>query len=100
MGDIGGLIETVKDLKLEENTTLHKRLEQGLFTIRDLYEQFQMISSMGPIGKIMGMIPGFTSDMFQGSEKDISLKMKSFMTIMDSMHTSGSVKIVLVIFRF
>lgn len=92
MGDIGGLIETVKDMKLDENKEMQKRLEQGQFSLRDMYDQFQMILNMGPISKVMGMLPGFTADMFQGSEKDASAKIKSYMTIMDSMTHQGKRK--------
>jgi signal recognition particle subunit SRP54 len=88
MGDIGGLIDQMQELKLDENSDMQKRLEQGLFTLRDMYEQFQMIMSLGPINKVMANLPGFTSDMFKGSEKEISQRFKTHMTIMDSM-TNG-----------
>lgn len=86
MGDISGLIEKVQDLNLEEHKDMQKRLEQGLFTIRDMYDQMQMIMNMGPISKMMGMLPGFTPEMFKGSEKEASHRIKTFMVIMDSMH--------------
>lgn len=88
MGDVGGLIETVKDLNLDDNKELLKKLEQGIFTLRDMYDQLQNILKMGPISKIMGMIPGFSSEMFQGSEKDVSGRMKRFLAIMDSMNNA------------
>src|SRR4051812_9924738 len=31
---------------------------QGVFTLRDMYEQFQNILKMGPLNKVMEMIPG------------------------------------------
>ena len=89
MGDIGGLLDQMKDLKIEDNAEMQKRLEKGLFSLRDMYDQFQMIMSLGPIGKVMSNLPGFTSDMFKGSEKEISNRFKSHMTIMDSMTTAG-----------
>jgi signal recognition particle subunit SRP54 len=45
-----------------------------------------MIINMGPISKVMGMLPGFTSEMFQGTEKEASQRLRAFMTIMDSMN--------------
>lgn len=86
MGDIGGLIEKVQELKIEDHKEMQKRFEKGLFSIRDMYEQLQMVMNMGPISKVMGMLPGFTSEMFQGTEKETSHRLKSFMTIMDSMN--------------
>ena len=90
MGDIGGLIESVQDLNLEDKADMQKRLEAGLFSLRDMYDQFQMIMSLGPISKVMAKLPGFTSDMFKGSEKDIASRFKSHMTIMDSMTIKGN----------
>ncbi|CAG8624520.1 10201_t:CDS:10 [Acaulospora morrowiae] len=77
MGDISGLMETVQDLKLDQNKNLMKNLEQGIFTIRDMYEQFQNISKMGPLSKMMQMMPGMSEMNFEG-----------LMTIMDSMSES------------
>lgn len=85
MGDLQGLVETVKDLKLDQNTDLIKKLEAGIFTLRDLYDQLGMIMQMGPISKVMGMIPGFSSDVFQGSDKEMTARMRRCMTLMDSM---------------
>ena len=34
---------------------------QGVFTLRDMYEQFQNVMKMGPLGKVMSMIPGKSS---------------------------------------
>lgn len=87
MGDISGLIETVQDLKLEErNKGLMKRLEQGeSFIIRDLQQQFQSIQQMGPLSKIMGMLPGFSSGMFAGTEQETQQRMRRMMTIFESM---------------
>ncbi|ESN93097.1 hypothetical protein HELRODRAFT_189679 [Helobdella robusta] len=53
MGDIEGLIDKVSELKLDDNEELMKKLKQGQFTLRDMYEQFQNIMKMGPFGQIM-----------------------------------------------
>lgn len=53
MGDIEGLVEKVEQLKLENNEELIKKLKEGQFTLRDMYEQFQNIMKMGPINQIM-----------------------------------------------
>jgi signal recognition particle subunit SRP54 len=53
MGDIEGLIEKVEQLKLENNEELIRKLKEGQFTLRDMYEQFQNIMKMGPINQIM-----------------------------------------------
>ncbi|CAG8492136.1 483_t:CDS:10 [Acaulospora colombiana] len=88
MGDISGLMETVKDLKLDQNKNLMKNLEQGIFTIRDMYEQFQNISKMGPLSKMMQMMPGMSEMNFEGSDELGAQRIKRLMTIMDSMSES------------
>jgi len=86
MGDIEGLVEKVSELGLEDNEELVKRLKQGQFTLRDMYEQFQTILNMGPFQQIMSMIPGFGPDfMSKGNEQESVARLKRLMTIMDSM---------------
>ncbi|ESO87711.1 hypothetical protein LOTGIDRAFT_127402 [Lottia gigantea] len=89
MGDIEGLIDKVNELKLDDNEELMKKLKQGQFTLRDMYEQFQNIMKMGPFSQIMGMIPGFSSDfMTKGTEQESMARLKKLMTMMDSMNDS------------
>ncbi|TPX71079.1 hypothetical protein SpCBS45565_g01362 [Spizellomyces sp. 'palustris'] len=85
MGDIGGLIETVQDMKLDQNKGLLKKLEQGVFTLRDMHDQLQTISNMGPLSKVMSMVPGIPQEMLQLSDKEGSVRLKRFMCMMDSM---------------
>ncbi|KAI6181118.1 Signal recognition particle 54 kDa protein [Aphelenchoides besseyi] len=86
MGDVEGLVEKVTEMGLEDNEDLMKRLKQGQFSLRDMYEQFQNIMKMGPLGQIMEMIPGFGADfMTKGNEKESVNRLKRLMTIMDSM---------------
>jgi signal recognition particle subunit SRP54 len=86
MGDIQGLMETVKDLKLDKQASLLKTLQTGIFTLRDLYQQFQTIMSMGPLSKVMGMLPGMSPEMLSAvGDEQGNNKLKTFMCIMDSM---------------
>ncbi|PFX23134.1 signal recognition particle 54 kDa protein [Stylophora pistillata] len=87
MGDIEGLIDKVNELKLEDNEELIDKLKHGVFSLRDMYEQFQNIMKMGPFGQIMGMIPGFSTDFLsKGNEQESMARLKKLMTIMDSMN--------------
>lgn len=85
MGDIEGLMDKVNELKLDENDELINKLKHGEFTLRDMYEQFQNIMKMGPINQILGMIPGLGQDFMPISEEESMMRLKSIMTIMDSM---------------
>lgn len=53
MGDIEGLIDKVNELKLEDNEGLIEKIKHGVFTLRDMYEQFQNIQKMGPFSQIV-----------------------------------------------
>ncbi|PIO57761.1 SRP54-type protein, GTPase domain protein [Teladorsagia circumcincta] len=53
MGDIAGLVDMVNDIGIKDNEELVSRLKHGLFTLRDMYEQFQNIMKMGPFSQIM-----------------------------------------------
>ncbi len=60
MGDIETLLEKAKEAITEEEAQdLSKKLLKGEFNLVDLYSQMEAMSKMGPLGKIMEMIPGF-----------------------------------------
>lgn len=40
---------------------LMESMQKGAFSMRILYEQFANIQKMGPVGQIMGMIPGLSN---------------------------------------
>merc|ERR1712139_632536 len=63
-------------------------MSKGVFTLRDLYEQFQNVMKMGPLGQVMQMIPGMSGLMSDGMEKQGTERLKRFMTVMDSMTSS------------
>ena len=84
MGDLRGLVDTMKQLDLEkDHAELAQRLEKGIFTLKDMKEQFLMFQKLGPLKSIMGMIPGFSSEMFAGD--DAQSRLKRMTIIMDSM---------------
>ncbi len=60
MGDLEGLLEKAKEaISEEEAQDLGKKLLKGEFNLIDLYEQMNAMKKMGPLGKVMEMIPGF-----------------------------------------
>src|SRR5688572_9856732 len=50
-----------------------------------MYEQFQNISQLGPLSKMMQMMPGMSEMNFEGSDELGAQRIKRLMTIMDSM---------------
>ncbi|MBI2549857.1 signal recognition particle protein [Candidatus Woesearchaeota archaeon] len=60
MGDIEALLEKAKEAITEEEAKdISEKFLKGEFTLLDLYEQMQAIKKMGPIAKVMEMVPGF-----------------------------------------
>lgn len=61
MGDLESLLEKVQDAVSEDEAKdLQKKLLKGEFSLLDLYEQMQAMRKMGPLNKLVEMIPGFS----------------------------------------
>ena len=59
MGDLEALLEKTQDaISQEDAEDLGKKLLKGDFNLIDLYEQTQALKKMGPLNKVMEMIPG------------------------------------------
>lgn len=96
MGDITGLMEKISDIQRpEQQKELLKRLNQGQFTIRDFQSQFQSLMQLGPVSKVLGMLPGGLGDMISGGalqggnsqnvDEKSEIMMKRMMGMLDSM---------------
>ena len=94
MGDVSGLMDRFNDVAMmtskEKTMEMAKRLEQGIFTLADLKEQLQMMVNMGPMSKVLGMIPGMSGMLgtANSGDEDVSKKMKGFLTCLDSLSRS------------
>ena len=60
MGDIQGLVEKVQAAGVEDTAKIAESFKGKQFTLETLLLQFQQIEKMGPLGKVMEMIPGFS----------------------------------------
>ncbi len=61
MGDLEALLEKTKEAISEEKAQdLGKRFLKGEFNFLDLYEQMEAMSKMGPLSKIMDLVPGMS----------------------------------------
>ena len=85
-GDIEGLLEKVKEAVTEEEAKdMGKKFLKGDYNLIDLYEQMSAMRKMGPLTKIMEMIPGMgqmkiPKDVLQQQE----VKIEKWKYIMDS----------------
>lgn len=81
-----GLVETVQDMQIDPNTSVDmlRKMEQGQYSLCDMGEHLRMVVSMGPLSRVMGMLPGNMGDLFSG-DADGPLKMRRCLTVFDSM---------------
>jgi len=85
LGDMKELLQTVEEaIPKDQQERIVKKMQSGNMTLRDVREQLQATMKMGPLDKVMQMIPGF-SNMQLPDNLDASGKLKNFINIMDSM---------------
>ena len=59
MGDVQTLVERAQDVvDAKSAAKLEEKLRKASFTLEDMLEQLQQVQKMGPIGQLVGMIPG------------------------------------------
>lgn len=56
-----GIQDVVPEDSMKEE--IMDSIQKGNFTMRILKDQLQNILKMGPVGQVMGMIPGFANNM-------------------------------------
>lgn len=63
MGDVETLIEKAEEaFEAEQAEQAAARLLEGTFTLEDFLEQMQQIKKMGPLGNLVGMMPGIPKE--------------------------------------
>ena len=86
MGDILGLIEKAEaNLDRENAQKAAEKLVSGNFTLEDFLSQLQEVRKMGPIGQLLGMIPGMGSAKMQIDEQDAEKQLRRTEAIIHSM---------------
>ena len=90
MGDIQTLLEkaqeAVQDEEKAEETA--KKLMSGRFSLLEMREQMEMLSGMGPLSKVMDMIPGMAqarTKMKSSQMEETQRKFETWKVIMSSM---------------
>jgi len=59
MGDIVSLVEKAQqDIDVEDAAKLEEKMLKSTFDLEDFKQQLKQLKSMGPLGDLMGMIPG------------------------------------------
>ena len=77
MGDLNALLEHVKSATDEKQAKrIEERMQEGKFTVLDLYGQLEQMNKMGSMDKMLGMVPGMSAAKVP---KDVLAKQKSKM---------------------
>lgn len=86
MGDLHTLLErmreSIDEVKAEETA---RKIMSGHFTLREMYEQMEMLADVGPLKKVMSMLPGFPGMKQDINAEELQEKLARFHVIMDSM---------------
>jgi len=88
MGDIVGLVsEAMEKFDQDETARLQAKMEKGRFTLDDFMAQMSQVKKLGPMGKVMGMIPGMSemTRQMNMNEGDVEKQMGHMRAIYDSM---------------
>jgi signal recognition particle subunit SRP54 len=84
MGDIKALVEKVREAEVVVPGKKARAFLEGKFTLKDMYDQMVAVRKMGPLKKIIGMVPGganIPDDAMETAEK----KLDSWRVIIQSM---------------
>jgi Signal recognition particle GTPase len=87
MGDLSSLAQIAQESfgDDEEVQDASRNMMSGRFTMKDMYTQMEAVTKMGPLQKVMGMIPGFSKMEDKIDYEESQKRLKRYRTIMDSM---------------
>ena len=86
MGDTLTLVEKAQqEFDEEEQQRLEKNLQKGEFTLDDFKKQLKQIRRLGPLGKVLGMLPGMGEMKAAMDEMNADEGMNRLFGIIDSM---------------
>jgi signal recognition particle subunit SRP54 len=86
MGDVLSLIERAEEV-LDEDIAERgaKKLMEGKFNLEDFLEQLQQVKKLGPLNKVLDMIPGMGQLTAEIPEEDMEKQLKQTQAIISSM---------------
>ena len=89
MGDIIGLVtEAMQKFDEQETARMQEKLQKGEFTLEDFMGQMKQVNRLGPMSKVMGMIPGMSqlTQQLNMGDGDMEKQMGRMRAIYDSMN--------------
>jgi signal recognition particle subunit SRP54 len=90
MGDLQTLLEKAQDsMEGKDPEDLAKKMMSGRFTLLDMRDQMEMLTKMGPLDKIMNLLPagfgGQKGPVEMQDPREAQARLKKFKVIMNSM---------------
>ena len=85
MGDIESLVRKVKEAEIETSEKDLKAFLSGRFTLADMYQQFESMRKMGPLQKVLSMLPGLGYSLPKEDFEIAEKKMDRWRVIIQSM---------------
>ena len=85
MGDIEGLVAKVKEAETPVSEKDVAAMLSGKFSLQDMYNQFEAMQNMGPLQKVLGMIPGFSYQLPTDEVENAQERLENWKVIIQSM---------------
>lgn len=87
MGDLQALLEAAQEAVTDEEKAERtaRKILSGRFTLVEMREQMEMLQGMGPMSKVLSMIPGMGGRMSDAAMADTQKRLAKFRVIMGSM---------------
>ncbi len=87
MGDISALVDLAKSELQDDDDAMQagKNIMSGKFTLNDMYNQLKAMNKMGPLQKVMSLIPGMSKFEDKMDFEATQAKLAKYRYIMDSM---------------
>lgn len=86
-GDMKGVVDIISSAVSQDRgktEELAKHLQEGTFSLRDMYSQFETMLNMGPLNQLMEKLPGM-GQLMAGKGDEGTKRIKTFLVILDSM---------------
>jgi signal recognition particle subunit SRP54 len=58
IGDVASLVEKVREAEIKIPEKKARAILEGRFNLKDMYDQLEAVRKMGPLKKVLGMLPG------------------------------------------
>ena len=85
MGDLESLVAKVKEAEVQVSDRDINAMLSGKFTLADMYQQFEAMRKMGPLQKVLSMVPGMSYQLPEDQLEMAEERMDRWKYIIDSM---------------